>query len=124
MDGESICSGSTTELKATWVDLMEDFEEEETSGDRGAKDVVYVGGSEYWLHHGNVTRLSLDEFDNFSRTSFSMNFFWLLGECSKLIGQSTKDVYVEVVQVERVFFPSLSSTCRSVSDKRGVMKYW
>lgn len=82
--------------------------------------MLYVPQDQYWLLQGGFywDGITVEEFEEFARRSFSPSFLWLLRRCSMLIDQSMRDVYYQLTIVERVYLmPQKSKLSKRLSQK-------
>ncbi|XP_054285333.1 TATA box-binding protein-associated factor RNA polymerase I subunit B isoform X3 [Macrosteles quadrilineatus] len=61
--------------------------------------------SQYWFCHTKLSKndLTLDEFDLLSKKTFQSSFLWLLKECSRMIHNTTKDLYANIIFLENKY---------------------
>uniref|UniRef100_A0A1B6IRK4 TATA box-binding protein-associated factor RNA polymerase I subunit B n=1 Tax=Homalodisca liturata TaxID=320908 RepID=A0A1B6IRK4_9HEMI len=64
---------------------------------------LFSTGAQYWFCHTRLDKnsLSLDEFEEFAMNSFPSSFLWLLKECSRMICVPIKDIYANIVSLEK-----------------------
>uniref|UniRef100_A0A1B6FI01 TATA box-binding protein-associated factor RNA polymerase I subunit B n=1 Tax=Cuerna arida TaxID=1464854 RepID=A0A1B6FI01_9HEMI len=64
---------------------------------------LFNTGSQYWFCHTKLDKnsLSLDEFEEFAMNTFPSSFLWLLKECSRMICVPIKDLYANIISLEK-----------------------
>lgn len=81
-----------------------------------ASHTLYLPYNNYWLFECEGLHAGYySEFENNIENTFPESFLWLLKECSRLLEMKTKDLYLQLVSVEKMYFsdtkpPSLKIT--------------
>ncbi|KAG8311108.1 hypothetical protein J6590_049660 [Homalodisca vitripennis] len=85
---------------------------------------LFNTGAQYWFCHTRLDKnsLSLDEFEEFAMNSFPSSFLWLLKECSRMICVPIKDIYANIVSLEKNYKYILNEAHFSACHSRNKRK--